>query len=624
MSRSQIIGTILGFFFVTFAIYGLSLGNNFVAWDDNYLIISNAIIKGFSWEHTVSAFTSFDPELYDPLIFLVYQFNYMIGGIDPFMYHFTNLVLHTLNALGVCVVLSMLTKKRWIGILGGLVFAVHPLNTEAVSWASALKDVLSTFFFLASLIVYLQYRKNGDRKWMLYAVSIILFLLGLLSKVMVLTLPAVLILMDLYENRQWSKRMIHEKIPYAVLSIIFGIVALLGKQDIVTQSTIVEKMLMAAKSTIFYVWSYLWPDRLSVLYPYSKPIILASPDFFVPVLLVTAMIGIMILTFKKARPISVGIAFYLITLFPTFFNFAKGNYFYVASDRYAYIPQIGLLLALFFVVDRLLERQTARYRQEYIYTGVGIILLILSVLAMRQSLVWKNTETLFLQTLKYHPDAQAARLNLGYVYRESKMYDKALEQFDIVLRREPDSALAFANMGLVYEKQGRIDDAISVYQQGISAKPRERDSYMSLGMLYERLEKLDEALALYIKVTEINPVYAPVYANMGSVYVQKNDLTAAQAAYEKAVSINPHYADAHFNLAYIHTKNGRLAEAAAEYETTLAIEGDTIETLQTLTGIYAEQNKVDDTVRTLQRILAIDPANTFATQLLQAIESQNR
>lgn len=620
-SRNAIAGIIAGFFLVTFAVYGLSLGNHFVAWDDDYLILSNPIIKSISWENTVNAFTSFDPELYDPLIFLVYQFNYMIGGLNGFMFHFTNLVLHTFNALGVCVVLGMLTGRRWGAIAGGLIFAVHPLNTEAVSWAAALKDVLSTFFFLLSIIAYLHYRKTKSHHALLYVLSLVAFLLGLLSKAMVLTLPIVLLLLDTLEHRKWTIRMFREKIPYFLLSIIFGLVALWGKSNSASSSTLAEKLLMAAKSTAFYLEKLVWPTGLSVLYPYSGSITITSPDFFIPVFLVLFIIGLIIFCWQRMRVISVGLLFYGLTLIPTFFNFAKGGYFYVASDRYAYIPQIGLLLIFLFLVDKYILGSTLRHRREYVFAGSTLIILVFSFLTMNQSFTWKNTETLFLQTLKHYPHAQAARINLGYVYRESKMMDKAMEQFNAVLAQEPDNAIAYANIGLLYERQGKTDEAIESYKKGMEANPRERDSFISLGMLYERQGKLDEAFELYKTVLAMNAYYAPVYNNLGSVYVQKNDLLQAKSAYEKAITINPYYADAYFNLAYIHVKEGNLTEAALKYEKTLEIEGEKVETLKTLTGIYAEQNRTKETIRTLERILAIDPTNDFATRLLNAIKT---
>lgn len=619
MSRSQIAGTIIGFFLLTFAVYGLSLGNNFVAWDDNYLIVSNPIIKGFSWSHIVSAFTSYDPELYDPLIFLVYQFNYTVAGLNPFMFHFTNLVLHTLNALGVCWLLFLLTKKKWAGIIAGLLFAVHPLNTEAVSWSAATKDVLSTFFFLASAISYLYYRDESTNKKRQYTVSIVTFLLGLLSKVMVLTLPLVLLLIDIRDRRPWSWKMLIEKIPYFALSWIFGVIALFGKQDVVTESTLFEKILMACKSTMFYIGSYIAPVHLTVLYPYSKPITIASPDFLIPVSLLAGLFAVILLSWNKMRDISIGLLLYGITLMPTFFNFAKGGYFYVASDRYAYVPQIGLLLILLFLIDRFIIQSRVRHSREYVFIGSGIIVTILAALSFQQSLIWKNTETLFLQTLKYYPNAMAARLNLGYVYRESSMYEKALEQFNTVIEKEPTNGLAYANKGVVYQKQGKIDDAIAMFKKGIEVSPKERDLYMSLGLLYEKEDKLDDALANYQKAQEVSPNYAPVYNNLGSIYVQKNDLSRALESYKKAIEINPYYADAHFNLAYIYAKQGDADAAEREYETTLAIEGDSVETLHTLAGLYAEQNKTAETIKTLQRILQIDPTNEFATKLMAAL-----
>ncbi len=623
MTRSRIIGIVTGFFLLTLAVYGASLGNKFVAWDDNYLIFSNPIIKGLTWQHIVSAFTSFDPELYDPLTFIVYQLNYTVAGLSPFMFHATNLFLHFLNALGVCWVLYLVTKREWASIIAGLVFAVHPLNTEAVAWASALKDTLSTFFFLVSVIAYLHYRDYHKNRPHQYILSIVAFLLGLLSKVMVLSLPIVLILLDLSEKRPWNRKMILEKIPYFLLSGIFGCIALFGKSLVVTESTPMEKVLMAAKSTMFYIGKFIWPTHLSVLYPYSKPITISSPDFLLPVIGVLCLLGIVVAFWKKFRAVSIGILFYLITLFPTFVNFAKGGYVYVASDRYAYIPQIGLLLLIVSCAGMILDRSSRKRQLQQSMIGASVIVIaILSVLAGRQSLTWKNTETLFLQTLKYYPDALAGRLNLGYVYRESDMQDKALEQFQAVLLRDPKSADAYVNIGAVYEKQGKVNDAIDAYKKGMEANPKIRNSYFSLGLLYEKLDRTDEAFELYKKVADMSPGFSPVYVNLGSIYVEKNDLANAEASYKKAISINPYYSDAHFNLALVYGKQNKADEAEEEYETTLQLEGDKIDILKILVGLYAAQNKSAETIRTLKRMLVIDPNNAFAKTFLQTLNAK--
>lgn len=622
-SRSTILWIVGGFFALCFIVYGASLSNRFVAWDDNYVINFNPVVRGFSVDHLVKTFTTFvDPELYNPLTFISYQLDYTIGGLKPFIFHFTNLLLHTLNAILVAWFLYVLSKRGWLSIVAAILFAVHPLNVEAVAWASARKDVLSTFFFFATLISYLYYKEQTHRSKLMYAISLAAFLLGLLSKVMVLTIPVILLMIDYLQHRKWSTKPIIEKIPYFALSGIFGIIAIIGKQAAANQATILETILMGAKSTVFYLEKFFVPIRLAVIYPYTKQITISSPDFFIPVLLVVLLIALAVFSYvKKWRFATFGLCFYLLTLVPTFLNFAKGGEFYFASDRYAYVPQIGLLLIIIVLLHAFFESQSRK--KNIIRTASSLIALIiglLAVLSYKQSLVWKNSETLFVQTLKYYPDAVAASINLGLVYRESGFPEKAMPLFQDALKIRPNNALLIANIGATLDKQGKTEEAIKQYEKAIAMEPKQPDSYYALGMVYERQGKIDEAFALYEKVREMNPQYVGVYNNLGSVYVQKNDLEKAREMYEKAISIDPYYSDAHFNLAYVSEKLGDSATAAKEYETTLELEGEKIEILQTLTGIYAQQNMSEETVRTVKRMLAVDPTNDFATKLYNALK----
>ncbi|HVW66177.1 MAG TPA: tetratricopeptide repeat protein [Candidatus Peribacteraceae bacterium] len=629
--RFTLLWIILGFFVAAIAVYGEAVAKNlFVAWDDNYLIVTSALIKGFSWQHTVNAFTSFDPELYVPLTTLTYQLAYTIGGgVVPPVFHGINLLLHTLNALCVGWLLLLLTKRRWIGLVGGLLFLLHPLNVEATAWAAALKDVLSTLFFLLSLIAYMhwQARIADDtgtlrpmRSW-LYIASLLLFVLGLLSKVMVLTLPVVLLMIDVLQNRKWTVAMFVEKIPYFIFSIIFGCVALFGKTDTTLESTTLEKILMAAKSTVTYLQNLLWPANLSVLYPYDKAIVLSSPDFFIPIILVLLLLAAAVLLFKKFRILSFGIAFYVLTLIPTFFNFAKGGYAYFASDRYAYVPEIGIFIVILVLIDRALEHRK-EFERSVVFAAFGMLLCVYGFLSYAQAKTWRDTQTLFLHTLSIYPHATTARINLGYVYREIGQYDKALTQFNAVLSYEPDNALAYANIGAVYEEQGRTDDAVAMFQKGMAANPRMQDSFYALGLLYEKQGRLDDAISLYKQVNAISPNFPDAYDTLGSAYMKKNDVADAQAAYKKTLSLNPYNVDAHYNLGVIAEKQNDLATAAHEFEMTLQLEGDKVDTLTALAGVYAQQNDVPHTVNVLRRILDIDPQNAFANQLLTAMKQK--
>src|SRR3989338_4850543 len=174
-------------FAALFIVYGHSLWNGFVNWDDGLLIYENPIVQEFSFRSIYTAFTSYDPELYIPLTLLSYQWNHVVGGLNPFVYHLTNLILHAFNALFVAWIALLLGKNKWIAAVTGLIFALHPLHTEAVVWASSRKDVLAAFFALLSIGLYLLYQESGDRRS--YLGSLVMFLLALLSKVSVILLP---------------------------------------------------------------------------------------------------------------------------------------------------------------------------------------------------------------------------------------------------------------------------------------------------------------------------------------------------------------------------------------------------------------------------------------------------
>ena len=417
---------IAGFALLGFVAYGASLSNIFVVWDDNYTIVFNPIVRSLSPWGIWRAFTSFDPELYVPLTVISYQFNYALAGNYPPAFHLVSLLLHIGNAILVAFLAEKLLERKWIAVICGIVFLIHPLNVEAVAWASARKDVLSTLFFLLSILFYLRSCSNEKLETKNYtqhralSLGLLFFLLGLLSKAMVLTLPVVLLLIDWVRRRPLNRQLFTEKLPYFALSIVFGIIALFGKQDVTETMTLAQKILMAGKSTVFALEKFFVPAKLSVLYPHPGTID-ASPDFLIPMSIVAILLCIAIAHIRQTRWTFFGIAFFLVTIFPTFFNFTKGGEIYVFSDRYAYVPMIGLLLligrAAVSVVEFPGRKQTKRAAQQAVFAGAGVLGMFFLFATMTQAKTWKNTESLFLHTLKHYPDAIAANLTVHAIDR---------------------------------------------------------------------------------------------------------------------------------------------------------------------------------------------------------------
>jgi protein O-mannosyl-transferase len=608
MERQRLL-IVCGFFILTFAVYGASLGNEFVRWDDGLLIYENPAVQEISLRSFRRAFTTYDPELYIPLTLLTYQIEYALVDIDPLLYNVDNLILHTLNALLVVWLIALLSGSAFAGIFAGALFAVHPLNTEAVVWASARKDTLSTFFFLSSFILYLRHRRRR------YVASIALFACGLLSKVMVLTLPILLILTDRFQGRKWLESL-RDKIPFVALSVLFGFIALLGKTDVIRGTTLSDSLLMASKSVMFYLQKFLWPRELSVLYPYTGDISLASPDFFVPLFFFLLFVAAALLLWRLhplGRPLVFGFSFFLVTIVPTLFNFAKGEFdYYFASDRYAYIPMVGLL----FVVAVLLKRSLEIHRST-VFAASAIVLLFAAV-AHRQSLVWSNSKTLFSNVLAHYPDSHVAHNNLGNEYRREGELEKAKEQFfrALALREHPRM---HANLCAVLRKQGEILGAMEECRRAIMLDPNDPEPHLVIGIVYASQGDAVQALASYERAIAIDPEYAEAYNNLGALHASQGRIEDAAEAYGKAIGANRAFLQAHYNLGIALTKLGEYEQAVSAYEEAIDLYPNFTAARINLGLLSYQVGRNDEAIRQFRAILRYDPGNEAADEALRQI-----
>jgi hypothetical protein len=501
LRRHIVACTVVGFALLALLVYGRSLGNGFVEWDDGLLIVQNPIVQGLSLHHFTQAFTSYDPELYIPLTFLSYQLNYFVGGLHPFVYHATNLLLHIFNALLVAAILGRLGKSKVAGVAAGLLFLVHPLHTEAVAWAAARKDVLSAFFVLLSLLAYLRY-ENGESKRM-YGWSLVAFLCALLSKVSVLTMPVALLLVDWYRHRAFSRSLIIDKIPYFLMSAAFGVIALLGK--IGNGSFLVEKFLIACKATAFYLQKLFVPTGFSVLYPYTKPITFTSPDLLLSFIVVCAVSAlVLVLLWRRGwREPLFGWVFFLLFLLPTFNTIAKGQNelldVYFASDRYAYVASVGILFLAGFLFERLWRKFGG-----HAWGVLAVILIALSLLAYRQSTVWRDNHTLFTQVLHAYSNSYVAHVNVGAYLMSRGKEDEALDEFVKALDIRGD-ATAYYNVGVIFEHKGMSAVAEEAFRESLASSPLQEDAYLRLAELLHAQGRTEEAKAVLRQAQEEIP-----------------------------------------------------------------------------------------------------------------------
>ena len=592
------------FFLVALLVYGTSLRNGFVALDDDILVTENLAIRMISPASLAFIFTHFDPELYIPLTFLSYQVDYLVGGLRPFVFHLTNLLLHTANAGLVFALMRHLLcsphqpapaadpantanpahacgmrywrdLRRWIPFAVAALFLVHPLNTEAVAWVSARKDVLSAFFFLLSLVMYIEYvdrMENTECKMknegMFYIFSIGAFALALMAKVSIVTLPAVLLLLDWYMGRRIDKRSIGNKIPYFLLAFLFGIIALFGKKDVLSETTFQDGLLIAAKGTAFYLSKFLLPTGLSVLYPYTEEITVGA--FLIPLLVSFSLLTLLLTAFlRKWRTVAFSLSVFLLALFPSFVNFTKASDIYFASDRYMYLPMVGLLALVGWGFTKLhacttqtrassalapkSRPSTSLRTSTCAYVILPLVILVFSFLSFRQSLLWRDTETLFAHVLSLFPDSHLAHNKFGGSLLDRGETAAAVRHFEESLRWKPNPR-AYFNLGIVAIGNGDLETAHIANER---------------------------ALAL-------DPDYAPAYENLGFLQWEEGDRAGAKASFEQAAALDPFSLQARLNLAAIETQSGSTERAAA----------------------------------LLREVLALDPGNEEAHGALRSLESE--
>ncbi|MEK7137278.1 MAG: tetratricopeptide repeat protein, partial [Patescibacteria group bacterium] len=414
-------------------------------------------------------------------------------------------LLHTLNALLVAWFLILLTGKRAIGLIAGLLFLMHPIHTEAVAWAAARKDVLSAIFFLASLIAYLAHhqRKTKNQQtnnkstmryvYGMYLLSLTFFFLGLLSKVTIIFLPFILLLIDWYQGRSIDRKALKEKILYVILSIIFLVIAFYGKTARVAYGSYVwEKFLLACRSITFSLEKLIIPKDFSVLYPYSNDIQLTNPDLLLSLFFVIALSIIVFLLAKRTKLPLFLWGFFLLTLLPSFGGLTREHTsvieFYIASDRYAYLPSISFFLIVALALATVIER-----KRLFGLALMLLVLLSLSFLSYRQSNVWKDTETLFRHVAAVEPDSQVAHLKIAEAHLSRGEFAEAKTSFEASVQAHPNGVASYY-LGLLALQSGKREEAKQAFRDAIAASPIDTLSYLALANILAQEGKRDEAI----------------------------------------------------------------------------------------------------------------------------------
>jgi len=598
---------LIGGLLVIFLIYLPSLFNGITNWDDPEYI-HNPFVTNLSLSGIVKIFSVYFAGNYHPLTLLSLGLDQLIGGDRPFMFHLTNLLLHIFNSLLVYILVKRLTQNHILALLTFMMFGIHSLHVESVAWISERKDVLYSFFYLLSLIIYTNYTSGHKKSGII--ISLLFFLLSLLAKGQAVTLVVLLPFIDYLQGRKWfSTKVLLEKVPFLLLSLVFTWFAFRAQESAhaihLNNFSLPERFAFASFGLTQYLIKSIFPVSLSALYPFPvKP-----PDGNIPsyywlfmMLLPLYATGTYFL-FKYSKILLFGISMFFLTLLPLLQLIPVGQA--IMADRYFYIPSVGLLLCFAFAF---MEIKHARIR----YTLFFLFIAVLSGLTFLRCMVWKDSLTLWNDVIRKYDGSAVALCERGIAYRDLKQLDKSMADFSSAIRIDPNYFIAYYNRGLGYWNLGQWDKAISDYSRMIEADPQNPEVYFNRGLAYFSLGQPEKSITDYSQAISLDPEYSDAYSNRGLALGNLGRWENAIDDYSRAIIIDPHNADAFYNRAIAYTNTAQPDKSIYDFSSAIDIAPKYVEAYLNRGITFISLGQWENAINDFSKVIAIDPKNTKA------------
>ena len=531
---------------LTIAAFARVGGNAFLELDDRAYVADNPrVVAGLTWKGIEWAFERAHAANYHPVTLLSHMLDCELFGMSAAGHHWTSLVWHVGSTLLLFHLLRKTTKATWPSAFVAAMFAIHPLHVESVAWIAERKDVLSTFFWIATTLAYASWTERGGHAR--YVLGLVLFAIGLLSKPMLVTLPFTLLLLDLWPLRRMSKgfgALLVEKIPYFVLSVAASVGTYVaqraeGATVLGERHSLGFRLANAAVSCATYVWKTIWPAGLFPQYPYAEEGHPAS-KVALALAVVVALTAILVAPFRKRPWLAVGWLWFLGTLVPVIGIVQVGEQ--AMADRFTYVPMIGLAIAIAFgAADLATRSEPARRALPAVASGV---LLIWAGLSWRQIGFWKDDTTLFGHVVDVVPTHHIAHGALGNAAFAANRYEDAIREYTEAQRLNPGYAQWAANLGITLARVGQTDAARRQLEAALAIDPRHKDALHHLGLLLAAEGKYDEAIARFEASLARDPDQYMVFYNIGVARKLQGRRAEAIAAFEKSLDLAPGFAQA--------------------------------------------------------------------------------
>jgi len=616
--RWKALGVVVFLAVIVWVVFGQTLGFGFINYDDpdnvsqNANVMAGLNLKGIAW-----AFTHTVVGRWAPLTVISHMADCQLYGLWAGGHILTNVLLHTISAILLFFVLWQMTAALWRSAFVATVFAIHPLRVETICWVSARGDVLNTFFFVLTLGAYLRYVRKPQSHVRYWTVAC-LFALGLMTKSMIVTLPFVLLLLDYWplerfprtfnKGNYWSatRGLVLEKVPLFALAIISSVATFLAIRGIpvdrIENDSIVQRVCNSLISYAIYLRQMVYPAGLAI--PYITPVHGVSYGQTALALMILAGISYAAFYLWKTKPwFAVGWLWYVGMLVPVI-GIVQISY-YAHADRYTYLPQIGLYLAVIWgVVD-----MSASLRHRGLLLGglSGVVIVALTICARVQTSYWRDNESLWRHAIACTQDNYMAYSNLGNALLKNGRTDEAMSAYKKSMEINPKYAVTYYNMGLALFQKGEVDEAIASYQKAIENNPEYADPENNLGNALLQKGELDQAISHYRRAVELKPGLAEISYNLGGALLQKGDLDGAVASYQKAIEIQQDYAEAHCKLGDVFLRGGREEQAIPQYQRAIEIRPDFAEAETNLGTALVQKKEIDEGIAHYQKAIELKP-----------------
>lgn len=627
------------------AVYAASISNDFVYFDDDKAILYNKALQN----PTLGKFFSGQNlGMYAPLSWIAYWIGHGISGKEAWGYHLLAMLLHALNAGMVFTFLKRLTGRDWAAFFAALLFAVHPVQVEAVSWAAALSTVLFSTFYLGSLLAYLNWRGNMKQPlWFL--LSMTAFIAACLSKSAAVTLPLVLVAMDYYLSRrgvtnpsstfanlikpntsgpeksqttQGGQMNLLSTLPFFIGALIFGLYTFATREqeghDIDVSSalfSISDRFFMVCQTLLFYPTKLLIPLGFSVSYPFVKMDGVWSLDYYMAPILLLAL-GFVIWKFlRKDSDALLGLALYLLPL-TVMLPFRTVGSFELRSDRYVYLSCVGL----FFLAGIFLEKAKPELR-NIVLAGAAALL---GFLAFRQTAVWADGVKLFENCTDKTPESSLCQCNLAYNQLISSDFEGAVEHYTESLNYDPATVEAYNGRGQAYFQLRKYPEALTDFTKAIEAGIVTPKLFLNKGKCLVILNRATEAVPDLNRSIELEPKSPEAFYFRGVAQEKGGNIEKAVADYGQAIQLNPNYVEALVNRGLIFAKTEQFELAVADYTAALAIATPQIQPMILNNRAFAQlkSGQLSKALEDANKALTINPNYPFAYNTRAAIYQQ--